>query len=128
MQLRRKEYLLLVDSCFDIGSELLHVLLDTVDTTEGNQIGNASGDDTQTDEPGQRSACNVRILEAEEAEYGTGDTQKEDTPPGGETSLLVVKALDGNDYALDKNPRGEMTGSETVTNKLCPRKMKPRMI
>ena len=44
------------------------MLLDTVDTTEGNQIGNASGDDTQTDEPGQRSACNVRILEAEETE------------------------------------------------------------
>ncbi len=84
--------------------ELLHMLLYAVDAAEGYQIGNARGDDSQADEPGEGSACHIRVLESEEAEDGSGDAEQERGPPGGET------------------------GRDIVTNRLCPRKMTPRII
>ena len=59
------------------------MLLYAVDSAEGYQIGNARGDDSQADEPGEGGACHIRVLEPEEAdEDGSGDAEQERGPPG----------------------------------------------
>lgn len=101
----RKDYLLLVDSFIDTVAELLHVLLDTVDSTESHKVGNAGGDDAQADNPGKGGSSDIRILESEESEYGSGDAKNEYAPPGGESGQLVIEALHGHDDAFNEYPR-----------------------
>lgn len=85
-------------------------VLETFDAAECDKVGDTDEDETQTEQPGERDAGSVQMVETKDAQNGTGKTKEHDSPPVGESKLLVVKALDEQDDALEHHPKGENNG------------------
>ena len=95
---------------YDGAADSFHLLFEAVHTGDSQDVGKAQENDGQADERRKRHRSDVQVLEADEAQHGTGDAQDQDDPPLREADLLVVEALDGDDHTLDHDPEGEDHG------------------
>ena len=96
-----------VDGFFEVVDGSLNFLLQAAHSDDSNDVCHTGHDDGETDEGREHFGGDVKVLEAQEAEDGTDDTQQQDSPPVGEAQLLVVEALDGCIDTLDDDEESE---------------------
>ena len=97
---------------------LVDLFLEFADASEGDKVSEAVHDDGKADEGGKCLGGGVRVLESENAENSGHDAEYQDAPPIGEACLLVVEALYGYQYSLDKNPHHEDDGKRDGEEKI----------
>ena len=88
----------------DDASQLVNLMLETVDAHNGEDIGQAVGNDAQTDYRREDTSRDAEVAKAEEAQDGTADAQDEKRPPLREAHFPVIETLDGDDNALNDDP------------------------
>ena len=78
----------------DLVDLVFNGILETVDTAESHEIGHTDEDKAKAEQPGERDARSVQMIQSEASQDGAINAEEHKGPPIRESKFLVIKALD----------------------------------